>query len=107
MLESLIRAVQGRRVVVFLYDGLLRTVEPHALGLSSAGEPLLSGYQTAGFSQSSEQPGWRLYRLDRMQSLAVTPYTFAGRRAGFNPQHSLLHEVLAMVPEEEGLSAGH
>jgi predicted DNA-binding transcriptional regulator YafY len=105
--ETLARAVQGRRVVVFLYDGLLRTVEPHALGLSSAGDVLLSGYQTAGFSHSSEQPGWRLYRLDRLQSLSVTPYTFAGRRPGFNPEHSLLNEVLAMVPEEEGLMAGH
>ena len=106
MNETLVRAVQGRRVVVFLYDGLLRTVEPHAVGLSSAGDALLSGYQTAGFSHSSEQPGWRLYRLDRLQSLAVTPYTFAGRRPGFNPQHPLLATVAAMVPEEEGLSAG-
>ena len=106
MNETLVRAVQGRRVVVFLYDGLLRTVEPHALGLSSAGDLLLSGYQTAGFSHSSEQPGWRLYRLDRLHSLSVTPYTFAGRRPGFNPRHPLLSTVLAMVPEEEGLGTG-
>ena len=106
MQEPLARAVQGRRVVVFLYDGLLRTVEPHVLGLSSAGDALLSGYQTAGFSHSSEQPGWRLYRLDRMQSLALTPYTFAGRRPGFNPAHPLMATVVAMVPEEEGLHAG-
>ncbi len=44
MNAELIQAVFERRVVVFLYGGLLRTVEPHAYGVSTAGHEVLSAY---------------------------------------------------------------
>lgn len=97
MNEEIARAVREHRVVVFLYDGLLRTVEPHAYGQSSAGHELISGFQTAGFSSSSEQPGWRLFRVDRMSAFAPTPYTFEHTRTGFNPQHPLLALLFALA----------
>jgi hypothetical protein len=97
--EELARVVQEHRVVVFMYDGLLRTVEPHAYGLSSAGHELISGYQTAGFSYSSEQPGWRLYRVDRISAFSPTPYTFPHTRPGFNPHHPLMAIAYVVAPE--------
>ncbi|MCI0571512.1 MAG: WYL domain-containing protein [Myxococcaceae bacterium] len=107
MNEDIARAVREHRVIVFLYDGLLRTVEPHAYGLSSAGHELLSAFQTAGFSSSSEAPGWRLYRVDRMSAFAVTPYTFGPTREGFNPQHPLLALVFALAPPAPAALPAH
>lgn len=97
MRDNLIGAVQERRVLAFLYGGLLRTVEAHAYGASAAGDELLLGYQTAGFSHSREEPGWRLYRVDRISALAVTPYTFHAPRPGFNPEGHTLSAVFAQA----------
>lgn len=100
--DKLLHAVLARRVVVFLYGGLLRTVEPHAYGESGAGDELLLGYQTAGFSHSNEEPGWRLYRVDRISSLALTPYGFSEPRPGFNPAGPPLARVYARAFSQPG-----
>ncbi|HZH04143.1 MAG TPA: hypothetical protein VEY30_10180, partial [Myxococcaceae bacterium] len=92
---ALVRAVREHRVVVFVYDGLLRTVEPHVYGITTAGYEALSGYQTAGFSHSSAHPGWRMFRGDAMNDLAVTPYRFAHTRPGFNPNDRIFAEVFS------------
>ena len=57
--ERLVRVTLEHRVVTLVYQGLRRTVEPHLIGMHEAGEPLLVGYQTGGFSGSGEVPGWR------------------------------------------------
>jgi hypothetical protein len=45
MLQTIVDAVQIRRILSFVYDGLSRTVEPHAVGRSTAGHDLLRCYQ--------------------------------------------------------------
>lgn len=41
MVLTIIDAVQNKRVLSFVYDGLARTVEPHAVGRSTAGNDVL------------------------------------------------------------------
>jgi hypothetical protein len=38
--ERLVRAIRDRRAVRPIYQGLLREIEPHTVGIHEAGEPL-------------------------------------------------------------------
>jgi hypothetical protein len=93
--ERLVRAILDHRVVEFAYDGYRRTVEPYLLGLHEAGEPILLGYQTAGFSRSGDVPGWRAFITTAIGDVDITDRMFAGPPADFNPYgHSML-EIFA------------
>jgi hypothetical protein len=93
--ERLVRAIIGHRVVEFAYDGFKRTVEPYLLGIHEAGEPILLGYQTAGFSHSGEIPGWRTFITTAIGEVDVTDRSFAGPRSDWNPYGHTMLEIFA------------
>lgn len=77
MNTALAQAIREHHIVVFWYDGLTRTVEPHTYGIQKdTGNEVLSGFQTAGFSHSGDLPGWRLYKLSEISSLTITERNF-------------------------------
>ena len=78
--ERLVHAVLGHRLVTFRYQGLLRTVEPHLVGIHEAGEPLLIAYQSEGPSRSGDLPGWRTFIVTEIEDLSVSETQFAGPR---------------------------
>lgn len=88
-------AILNHRIVTFWYDGLVRTVEPHTYGLTTAEHEALSGYQTAGFSRSDDRPGWRLYLLSDIRSLIVKDVTFERARPGYRPNDSRMTQIFA------------
>lgn len=71
MLQTIIDAVQHRRILSFNYDGLSRVVEPHAVGRSTAGNDVLRCYQTSGQSHHPPVPDWRLMDVRKIQNLSV------------------------------------
>ena len=77
------QAIQERRVLTFRYDGHPRVVEPHAYGVTKAGNEALWCYQTEGSSRSRTVPGWHLMRVDKMIGFTVAPATFATPRPGY------------------------
>jgi hypothetical protein len=93
--ERLVRAILDHRVVEFGYDGFRRTVEPYLLGIHEAGEPILLGYQTAGFSHSGEIPGWRTFITTAIGEVMITERTFAGPRSDWNPLGHAMLEIFA------------
>ncbi len=89
--ERLIQATLGHRPVTFRYQGLLRTVEPHLVGIHEAGEPVLLAYQSEGPSRSGDLPGWRTFIVTEIEDLVVSDGQFPGARPGFNPgSHPML-----------------
>lgn len=96
MSSELAAAVRERRVITFWYNGLSRTAEPHTYGLhKSTGHEVLSCFQTAGFSNSGELPGWRLYLLSEIQSLSITSSIYSRARPGYNPNDSRMQIIFA------------
>ena len=75
-------AISSKRQLEFVYDGLSRTVEPHAHGVSSTGRHVLLGFQTEGKS-SSGPLGWRLWNETKMESFSVSHLTFAEARPDY------------------------
>lgn len=92
MNQRICQAIEAKRRLEFDYDGLPREVEPHAHGLSSAGNEVVRGFQTGGES-SSEELGWRLWRVDKMVSLNVSDSTFSNTRSGYSQGDSQMHPV--------------
>ena len=82
MLNAIINAIRNRQVLTFTYSGLVRVVEPHAVGMSSAGNDVLRCYQTAG---GHVVPGheWDFCLLSKIRGLQPTGQSFIGSRPGY------------------------
>ena len=76
------QAIHGRRLLRFWYRGGLRTVEPHAYGISDGGHPILRAYQVSGFSHSS-MPGWKLFHVDEIREFTPLEEIFEVPRDGY------------------------
>lgn len=82
MKDILIQAINERKYITFEYSGLEREAQPAAIGISSAGKPVLRCYQTAG---GHITPGheWNLCELSKIESLHVLNKTFLSDPPGY------------------------
>lgn len=78
-------AIRNRSIIRFNYDGGIRTVEPHCHGTSTAGNEVLRGFQTGGYSESGSPVAWKLFEVAKIQGVIQTGGTFASNRPGYNP----------------------
>jgi hypothetical protein len=95
MNSTLAHAVHNHRTVTFWYDGLIRTVEPHTYGITTAGHEAVRGYQTGGFSRTTDRPGWRLYLLSDIRNLVAKGATFERTRPGYRSNDSRMTQIFA------------
>lgn len=79
-------AISKREIIQFFYDGGLRIVEPHCHGISTAGNEVLRGYQSEGFSESGKPVEWKLFDVSKISSLSNTGKIFTQNRPYYNPQ---------------------
>ena len=73
---------QGKRLAV-TYDGFTRIVEVHAVGTSTAKNPVMRVWQVSGGSASGERTGWKLMRLDKTWRFAITDEVSEAPRSGY------------------------
>jgi predicted DNA-binding transcriptional regulator YafY len=89
-------AIKNKRVCVINYNGDepggkgLRVIEPVAFGLSKKGNAVLRAWDREGASHTAYKgekplPGWRLFRLDKMDFIRPTQETFDTPRPDYNP----------------------
>ena len=84
MNSSISKAIQNRQIIELDYPPGKRIIEPHAYGESSEGNGLLRAYQTSGASASGEHVNWKLFRVDRINSVRVLDKTFPGPRPDYH-----------------------
>ncbi len=105
--EAIERAIREKKVIEIRYkDGPIvlpghRTIEPHAFGTATSGNPVIrawlrEGVSKTGDSGKSPMPGWRLFRLDRIKSVNVFDETFK-TRPGYNSKDSRIVEFDAKL----------
>jgi hypothetical protein len=97
MNQQLCTAITRRSLVMFEYGDLIRVVEPHRVGINSAGHPMLSGWLRAGYSRSDPAGGWRNYLLSDMRGLQLLDAPFAGTRPGYSAHDPRMREVLCQL----------
>lgn len=70
-------AMKEQRALIIMYKETCRLVEVHAVGISTAGNPCMRVYQVAGETNSGEEYGWKLMKLEEVSvdipSLAPRP----------------------------------
>ena len=88
MVEDLLRrAVLGKNLVEFYYEGGTKVVEPHMVAHNMTGHILLNGWFVRGDQKFGEE-GWQDYMLAGISTLRILPETFAKARFGYNPLDS-------------------
>ena len=94
--DLLCRAITGRMLIQFKYDGRSRIVEPFCCGVSSAGNYVLRGFQIRG-ADKTKPLCWRLYELSEMSQLNITQHTFEGKRADYQPNDSAMNDIFCRL----------
>lgn len=70
-------AINGRRLISFVYDGHHRTAIPAAYGKhETTGNEVLRGYQTGGTSSSRPVPLWDLFLVEKIMNYTILDETF-------------------------------
>ncbi len=82
MLNTIVTAIRNRRVLTFVYGGIQRTVEPHAIGVSKMGNDVVRCYQI-NVDQVSAGQEWLLCELGKISKLTDTGTSFTGTRTGY------------------------
>ncbi len=84
MRERICAAIDGHRLLAFDYEGLPRTVEPHAYGESPEGHELLRAFQVSSGAESVAFLGWELFRVDAIPGINILDAAFAGPRPDYH-----------------------
>lgn len=111
--NDVVDAIKNADIVYIYYAGDetvnrgYRTIEPYALGVSTAGNLVLRAWQQAGASDSKgtakrendEVPGWRLFRLDGITSFMKTFKKFDPKhpRPKYNPKDRGMTKIIISV----------
>ena len=82
-----------------LVDDGYRYIEPYALGVNQKGNNvlrawLLKGKSRRGRIDPKQVPGWRLFRIDRINSISTSLGTFTVPRKGYNADDNGMTEVM-------------
>jgi len=98
MNETIVQAIQGRKLLSVWYNGGTRLIEPHCYGLGKAGQELLRCYQVSGYSSSNQPTGWKLMTASNLQSIMSVDRTASSPRPGYNPNgDKAIPTVYAMI----------
>jgi predicted DNA-binding transcriptional regulator YafY len=85
MNSTICNAIRNKQVLEFYYDGGSRLVEPFCHGVSTAGNEVLRGFQTGGYSKSGNSHTWKMFRVDEISSISIKNEKFTGNRPHYNP----------------------
>lgn len=105
-LSAIKHAIQNKLTCNIYYKGELnenviqgnRKIEPYTLGVNKKGNLvvrawILSGISKSGNLKKNVVPGWRLYRIDRINSIGITYNTFTYPRKGYNKEDKGMQEI--------------
>ena len=77
MFRTIANATFYRLITNITYEDEICTIQPHLLGTDRDEEVLLYAWQMSG-----DEPGWRIFKLDEIQSVETSRQIFAGPHDG-------------------------
>ncbi len=102
--RQLCAAIDGRRLVSFVYQGRRRIAEPHDYGLTG-GRPTLFFYQVGGESRSGKPFGWRQAHVPEVTAFRALERSFPGPRPA-SGRHIPWERLYASVSRPEQAHPG-
>ena len=97
MNPKIITAIENMNLLEFNYKGHIRIVEPHAYGITVKSNEVLRAYQTDGTSDSGDVPDWRLFSVNKIESLKVLDETFTKPRYGYKMGDSAMDKIYCEI----------
>lgn len=94
--NTIIEAIENKKMLQFNYHGYERIVEPHVYGIKDEKKALQS-YQTGGKSSSGGLPQWRRFFVDELSNIEILNVGFAGKRDYASGIHSSFDKIIKMV----------
>ena len=94
--EVILKAINGIRLLRFVFGGKERIVEPHDYGIHK-GLIRLFSYQVGGKSTTGPLPAWRLMEVAKMSEVEMLDETFPGSRGDSSQQHRQWDFIFARV----------
>jgi len=92
-------AMKTGRPIDFQYEGKTRLVEVHAVGISTAGNPVLRGYQIGGQSETGVVPIWRLFTIKKIFDFpAIVDMKAEAPRPGYKLGDKGMSEIFFEFP---------
>lgn len=95
--EHICRAIRGRRLLLFDYNGKPRVVAPYCLGISTRKSEVLRAIQVRGMSTSGKLGLGKLWSLDQMVDVRVSDETFVANDPNYNPNDSAMTRILCRI----------
>jgi len=74
-MKTIIDAIKNKQMLVVVYKGLPRIIEPHIVGAAANGNEYVRGFQTGGTSCTDEY-GWKIMSLEKIQMVSLLPNQF-------------------------------
>jgi hypothetical protein len=74
-MKIIIDAIKNKQMLVVVYKGLPRIIEPHIVGAAKNGNEYLRCFQTGGTSCTDEY-GWKIMDLKKIQMVSLLPNQF-------------------------------
>jgi len=90
-------AISDRQMLRVNYDNKgEREIEPYCLGFSKTGKIVLRAYQIVGDSKSGESDGWKLFNVEKVNSISE-PYGSFSDRPEYNPNDSVMDRIICNI----------
>lgn len=84
-------------MLVVVYKGMPRIIEPHIIGAAVNGSEYVRGFQTGGTSSTCDY-GWKVMELSKIQLTSFLPNQFFSKaRNDFNKNDSLIKTIYATL----------
>lgn len=89
------KALLTQRRLKIVYHGEERTIEPHAIGISTKGNPCVRVYQVIGGAVFGEKTGWKMMLLSDIEEIEMLDEYFDNPREGYQQGDKGMSTVLA------------
>jgi hypothetical protein len=90
-------AIKNKQMLVVVYKGLPRIIEPHMVGSATNGNEYVRGFQTGGTSSTNDY-GWKIMDLKQIQLVSLLPNQFFSKaRSDFVSGDPLIKNVYATL----------
>ncbi len=97
LIDDACAALASGKCLEIHYDGFSRVVEVHAVGYSTAGNPVMRAWQIRGGSVSNEPVGWKLMRLDEAQSAGLLNEAAQSPRPGYKRGDRGMNQIICQL----------
>jgi hypothetical protein len=90
-------AINHKQILVIVYKGFPRIIEPHIFGAAANGNEYVRGFQTGGTS-CTEEYGWKIMDLKKIQMVSLLPNQFFPKeRNDFTRNDPVIKNVYATL----------